>query len=59
MKSSTQDKVEGTAREISGKIKQTAGEATKNPQLRDRGQGEKIGGKIQRKVGEAKKELGF
>jgi uncharacterized protein YjbJ (UPF0337 family) len=55
MKSSTQDKVEGTARELSGKIKEAAGRATKNPNLTARGQAEQTDGKIQKKVGDIKK----
>jgi uncharacterized protein YjbJ (UPF0337 family) len=55
MKSSTQDKVEGTARDLSGKIKETAGRATNNPNLVARGQDEQADGKIQKKVGDIKK----
>ena len=38
-----------------GKVKEQAGKATGNPDLRDRGTAEKTGGKIQRKIGDIKK----
>jgi len=55
MKSSTKDKIRGGFREAKGKVKEKAGEATGNPDLRDRGTAEKAGGKIQRKIGDVKK----
>jgi uncharacterized protein YjbJ (UPF0337 family) len=55
MKSSTQDKVEGTFKELKGKVKEETGKATKDADLRDRGTGDKIGGKVQRKIGDVKK----
>ena len=58
MKSSTKDRVKGRAREAKGKVKETAGKAVGNPNLRDRGMVEKVGGKVQRKVGEVKKVFG-
>lgn len=58
MKSSTKDKVKGTAREAKGKVKETTGKAVGNPNLRDRGTAEKMGGKVQRKVGDVKKVFG-
>ena len=36
-------------------IKEKAGNATRNPDLRDRGTMEKAGGKMQRKIGDVKK----
>jgi len=36
-------------------VKEKAGKATGNPDLRDRGTIEKTGGKVQRKVGDIKK----
>lgn len=58
MKSSTKDKVKGSAREAKGKVKETAGKAVGNPNLRDRGTAEKVSGKVQRKVGDVKKVFG-
>jgi uncharacterized protein YjbJ (UPF0337 family) len=55
MKSSTKDKVKGTFREGKGKVKEKAGKATGNPDLRDRGTLERAGGKVQRKIGDIKK----
>ena len=55
MKSSTKDKIKGGFEEAKGKVKEKAGKATGNPDLRDRGTAEKIGGKIQRKIGDVKK----
>jgi uncharacterized protein YjbJ (UPF0337 family) len=58
MKSSTTDKVKGRAREAKGKVKESAGRAVGNPNLRDRGTAEKVSGKVQRKVGDVKKVFG-
>jgi uncharacterized protein YjbJ (UPF0337 family) len=58
MSDSLKNKVEGTAREAKGKIKETAGRATNNPELADRGTAEKVAGKMQRKVGEVEKVFG-
>jgi uncharacterized protein YjbJ (UPF0337 family) len=55
MKSSTEDKIKGGFREAKGKVKEKAGKATKNPDLRDRGTMEKAGGKVRRKIGDVKK----
>jgi uncharacterized protein YjbJ (UPF0337 family) len=58
MNSSTQDKVEGTAKEAVGKVKEETGKAIGNPELRDRGTAQKLAGKVERKVGEVKKVFG-
>ena len=55
MKSSTKDKIKGGFKEAKGKAKEKAGEATRNPDLRDRGTAEKVGGKVRRKIGDVKK----
>jgi uncharacterized protein YjbJ (UPF0337 family) len=55
MKSSTKDKVKGAFKEAKGKVKEEAGKATGNPDLRDRGTLEKAGGKVQRKIGDVEK----
>ena len=58
MKSSTQDKAEGTFHQVKGKLKEIAGELSDNPKLEDEGTGEKIAGKVQEKIGQIKKVLG-
>jgi uncharacterized protein YjbJ (UPF0337 family) len=58
MKSSTREKVEGTVKEATGKLKEKVGEAMGDPGMRDRGTAEKLGGKVQSKVGDVKKVLG-
>jgi uncharacterized protein YjbJ (UPF0337 family) len=55
MNSSTHDKAEGTAKEISGAVKEKAGKVLGNPNLQDRGNAEKVEGKVQKKVGDVKK----
>jgi uncharacterized protein YjbJ (UPF0337 family) len=55
MKSSTKDKIRGGFREVTGKVKEKAGKAIGNPDLRDRGAMEEAGGKVQRKIGDVKK----
>ena len=55
MKSSIKDKIKGGFKEAKGKVKEKAGNATGNPNLRDRGTAETAGGKVQRKIGELKK----
>jgi uncharacterized protein YjbJ (UPF0337 family) len=57
MKDSTKDKVEGTAHEVKGSVKEKIGHATNNPDLEAEGKGEKAGGKFQKKVGNAKEVL--
>jgi uncharacterized protein YjbJ (UPF0337 family) len=57
MKPSTTDQVEGAFHEAKGKVKEKAGQVTKNPNLEAEGQDEKIGGKIQKKVGQIEKVL--
>mgnify|MGYP003509710261 CR=1 FL=1 len=58
MKSSTQDKAEGTFHKIKGKVKEIAGELIDDPKLETEGTGEKIAGKVQEKIGQVKKVLG-
>jgi uncharacterized protein YjbJ (UPF0337 family) len=58
MKSSTHDKVKGTAKEGVGKVKEETGKAIGNQKLRDRGTAEKVAGKVERKVGDVKKVFG-
>jgi uncharacterized protein YjbJ (UPF0337 family) len=58
MKSSMQDKVEGTFHEAKGKVKEIAGEISDNPKLEAEGKAEKMVGKVQEKIGQVKKVLG-
>jgi uncharacterized protein YjbJ (UPF0337 family) len=58
VKSGTQDEVEGTTRNLVGKVKEAAGKAVGNPSLEARGDVDQIVGNAQKKVGEIKKALG-
>lgn len=55
MDSSTKDKMEGKVDQAVGAVKEKTGEATRNPDLQDRGTAQKVGGKIEEKVGDVKK----
>ncbi len=55
MKPSTQDEIAGKIHEVKGKIKETAGHETNDPNLEGEGIGEKIVGKIQHKIGQLEK----
>lgn len=55
MKSSTEDKVEGTVNELKGKLKETVGVATDRPDLEAEGAADRVDGKVQKKVGDVKK----
>lgn len=54
MKKSTEDRIEGAAREAKGKIKQETGRITRNRSLQAKGMVEKNVGKAQRALGRAK-----
>ena len=58
VKSGTQDKIEGTAKILAGKIKEEAGKAVGNPRLEAKGDCDQIEGTAQKKVGEIKKVFG-
>ncbi len=57
MKESTKDEAGGTTHEVKGKVKEKAGQVTKNPALEAEGHDEKTAGKIQKKIGEIEKVL--
>lgn len=57
MNPSTKDKIEGAIHEVKGKVKETFGHATNNPDLEAEGQAENLGGKVQTKVGQIEKVL--
>jgi uncharacterized protein YjbJ (UPF0337 family) len=52
MKSSLKNQLGGTLHEVKGKLRQTAGEVTNDPDLAADGQVEKLAGKVQKKVGQ-------
>ena len=58
MADSTKDKIEGTAHDVKGTVKEKIGQATNNPDLEAEGTAEKVGGKVQKKVGDVEKALG-
>ncbi len=55
MKSSNQDKAEGTAKDLKGKVKEGAGKAVGNKELEAKGKGDQAEGKVQKKAGDVKK----
>ena len=57
MDKSTKDKIEGNIHEVIGKVKETAGNLTDNPDLEAEGQKEHLAGKIHKKVGELEEVL--
>ena len=52
MKQGTEDQIKSRLHEVKGKVKETAGQVTNNPDLEVEGQVEKFGGKVQKKVGQ-------
>ncbi len=55
MKSSTQDKAEGTMKDVKGKVKEGLGNATDDPNLTDKALADQAEGKVQKQTGEVKK----
>ncbi len=55
MNPSTNDQIEGKFHEVKGKIKETVGQATNDPDLEAEGKAENLGGKVQKKVGQVEK----
>jgi uncharacterized protein YjbJ (UPF0337 family) len=58
MKSSNQDKVEGTGKDIKGKIKEGVGKAVGNERLQAEGKADQVEGAVQKKAGDVKKVFG-
>ena len=58
MKSSMQDHLEGTAKNLAGNVKQTTGKVLGNPRLQAEGQANQVEGRIQQKLGDVKKVFG-
>ncbi len=57
MKPSTQDKIEGNAKIMSGSAKQETGKLIRRPGLEASGNAERNEGHVQKKVGEIEKVL--
>jgi uncharacterized protein YjbJ (UPF0337 family) len=57
MKPSTNDLAAGAVHEVKGKVKETVGRITNDPDLETEGQVENLAGKIQKKVGQIEKVL--
>jgi uncharacterized protein YjbJ (UPF0337 family) len=58
MKPSTNDKTAGKVHEVTGAIKQKAGQIAGNPSLESNGRAEKNAGKVQNFVGKVEKAVG-
>lgn len=58
MKSSEQDKIEGTGKDIKGKIKEGAGKLVGNERLEAEGEADQVEGAAQKKAGDVKKVFG-
>jgi len=57
MNPSTKDEIKGTFHEVKGKVKETAGQVTNNPNLEVEGKAEYDIGKVGKKVGQIEKVL--
>jgi uncharacterized protein YjbJ (UPF0337 family) len=57
MSQSSKDQIQGAFHEVKGKVKETAGQVTNDPNLESEGQVENLGGKLQKKVGQIEKVL--
>jgi len=57
MNPSAKDEIKGNFNEVKGKVKETAGRVTNNPDLEAEGIAEYNAGKVGRKVGQIKKVL--
>jgi uncharacterized protein YjbJ (UPF0337 family) len=58
MKPSTKDQIEGNVHGVKGKVKETVGLVTNNPNLTAEGRSEAIAGKVQKKIGEVERVFG-
>jgi uncharacterized protein YjbJ (UPF0337 family) len=52
MNQSTEDQIRGKLHEVKGKVKETVGQVTSDPNLEAEGQAETFGGKVQKKLGQ-------
>src|SRR5271166_4554480 len=55
MKSSTEDRIEGTVHEAKGAVKEKVGEVLHSPDLETEGKDEKLAGQVQQNVAQVKK----
>jgi uncharacterized protein YjbJ (UPF0337 family) len=58
LKSGARDEIEGTAKNLVGKVKEAAGKALGNPRLEAQGDRDQIKGNAQKKVGQIKTLFG-
>ena len=58
MKAGTKDQAEGKFHEVKGKVKETVGHLTNNPDLEADGTAEKLAGNVQDKIGQVETVLG-
>jgi uncharacterized protein YjbJ (UPF0337 family) len=58
MKQSIQDRTAGNLHVVTGKVKETVGKITKDPNLESEGTAEKVAGKIQNIVGKIERAVG-
>jgi uncharacterized protein YjbJ (UPF0337 family) len=54
MTQSAEDRIKGKLHELKGKVKETVGQATNNPDLTAHGQNEHLAGTIRKKIGQIK-----
>ena len=52
------DEIKGKGKQISGAIKDKAGELIKDPKLEAKGEAERVAGKLQEKSGKARRKTG-
>lgn len=52
-----EDQAKGKAKDIGGKLKEVAGDATNNEDLKREGQADQVEGKVQKGAGDAKDKL--
>lgn len=57
-RSGAEDEIEGTAKKLTGKMKEAAGKVLQNPRLEAEGGIEQLLGRAQKTVGKVKKILG-
>lgn len=55
MTQSAHDQIAGKLHELKGKVKETAGKISNDPDMTAEGQSEHLGGKIQNKIGQIEK----
>jgi uncharacterized protein YjbJ (UPF0337 family) len=55
VKASRKDQIKGALHEATGKLKETVGDITNDPELAADGRGEILAGKVQKKIGQIEK----